>query len=229
MKENLEEIKDIQEEKEVFETQENDKKEVVKLDDELTQNKVNEEDEDEEDEEDESSEDKFYSILREIRSYTFIVLAAIIIAIVVNSFVLSNTRIPTGSMENTIMCGNRLFGNRLAYVFSDVKRGDIIIFKYPDDPNINYIKRVIGLPGDTVTVINGQVSVNGEVITEDYLKEPMQGTFGPYEVPEDSYFVMGDNRNNSNDARFWTNTYVHKDTIIAKAMVRYWPSFKIIK
>ncbi|MBE5936278.1 MAG: signal peptidase I [Lachnospiraceae bacterium] len=168
-------------------------------------------------------------IFKEIRSYFLIVMAAILVAIVVNTFLLSNTRIPTGSMENTINCGDRLFGNRLAYKFEDVKRQDIIIFKFPDNQNINYIKRVIGLPGDTVRIEDGVVYVNDEILKEDYLKEPFQGDFGPYEVPEDSYFVMGDNRNNSNDARYWNNTYVHEDDIIAKAGIRYWPSIKVIK
>ena len=168
-------------------------------------------------------------ILKEIRSYVCIVIAAVLVAVVVNTYILSNTRIPTGSMENTIMCGNRLFGNRLAYKFSDVQRGDVIIFKYPDDKSINYIKRVIGLPGETVNIVDGVVYINDVKLEENYLKEPMLGDFGPYKVPEKSYFVMGDNRNNSNDARLWQNTYLKEEDIIAKAVIRYWPSLKIIK
>ena len=177
----------------------------------------------------EEKNSKTAEIIKEIKSYVCIVIAAIVVAVVVNTFLLSNTRIPTGSMENTINCGDRLFGNRLAYKTKDVKRKDVIIFKYPDDPNINYIKRVIGLPGEEVNIVDGTVYVDGKIIEEDYLKEDFNGSFGPYKVPKDSYFVMGDNRNNSNDARFWENTYVHKDAIIAKAVVRYFPGIKFIK
>lgn len=171
------------------------------------------------------------SWLKEIRSYAIIIVAAVLVAIFVNTFIISNTRVPTGSMENTIMCGNRLFGNRLAYKTSKPKRGDVIIFKYPDDETgkTNYIKRVIGLPGETVNIVDGKVYIDGKELKEDYLKEEPQGSFGPYEVPEKSYFVMGDNRNNSSDARFWENTYVTEDKIIAKAVIKYWPNIKLIK
>lgn len=171
------------------------------------------------------------SLLKEIKSYAIIIVAAVLVAIFVNTFIISNTRVPTGSMENTIMCGNRLFGNRLAYKTSKPKRGDVIIFKYPDDETgkTNYIKRVIGLPGETVNIVDGKVYIDGKELKEDYLKEEPQGSFGPYEVPEKSYFVMGDNRNNSSDARFWENTYVTEDKIIAKAVIKYWPNIKLIK
>ena len=183
----------------------------------------------------ENKSDKFVekksNFMKELRSYIIIIVAAVLVAIFVNNFILSNTRVPTGSMENTIMCGNRLFGNRLAYRFEKPKRGDVIIFKFPDDETgkTNYIKRVIGLPGETVNIVDGTVYVDGKQIKEDYLKEEPQGSFGPFEVPENSYFVMGDNRNNSNDARFWENTYVTEDKIIAKAVIKYWPNIKLIK
>ena len=175
--------------------------------------------------------EKKSNFMKELRSYIIIIVAAVLVAIFVNNFILSNTRVPTGSMENTIMCGNRLFGNRLAYRFEKPKRGDVIIFKFPDDETgkTNYIKRVIGLPGETVNIVDGTVYVDGKQIKEDYLKEEPQGSFGPFEVPENSYFVMGDNRNNSNDARFWENTYVTEDKIKAKAVIKYWPNIKLIK
>lgn len=171
------------------------------------------------------------NLLKEIRSYAIIIVAAVLVAVFVNTFIISNTRVPTGSMENTIMCGNRLFGNRLAYKTHKPKRGDVVIFKFPDDETgkTNYIKRVIGLPGETVNIVDGVVYIDGKELKEDYLKEKPQGSFGPYEVPEKSYFVMGDNRNNSSDARFWENTYVTEDKIIAKAVIKYWPNIKLIK
>lgn len=186
---------------------------------------------DDEDNKELSKEEKKSNLIKEIRSYLIIIVAAVLVAVFVNNFILSNTRVPTGSMENTIMCGNRLFGNRLAYKTKKPQRGDVIIFKYPDDETgkTNYIKRVIGLPGETVNIVDGTVYIDGKELKEDYLKEEPIGSYGPYEVPENSYFVMGDNRNNSSDARFWNNTYVTEDKIIAKAVIKYWPSIKLIK
>lgn len=196
--------------------------------DELSNEKVKRGIEDENASENDNGEN---NLLKEIRSYAIIIVAAVLVAVFVNTFIISNTRVPTGSMENTIMCGNRLFGNRLAYKTHKPKRGDVVIFKFPDDETgkTNYIKRVIGLPGETVNIVDGVVYIDGKELKEDYLKEKPQGSFGPYEVPEKSYFVMGDNRNNSSDARFWENTYVTEDKIIAKAVIKYWPNIKLIK
>ena len=117
-------------------------------------------------------------------------------------------------------------GLRLYYNFKEPERGDIVIFKYPDDESVDYLKRIIGLPGETVEIISGKVYINGELLDEPYLSEEPTGDFGPYQVPEGSYFMMGDNRAVSKDSRYWHNTYVSKDKIIAKAFVMYWPSLK---
>ena len=145
------------------------------------------------------------------------------------TFVFQPYEIPSGSMENTIMTGTRVMGLKCSYWFSEPERGDIIVFKAPDDPDTPYVKRIIGLPGDTVEIIDGQTYVNGEALEEDYLAEPMEGSFGPYEVPEGAYFVMGDNRNHSLDARYWRNTYVYKDAIWGKVYFSYWPRLKWLK
>lgn len=158
---------------------------------------------------------------------TFLIIFCVVFAL--NKLVYINAVIPSESMQNTIMKGDRIIGNRLAYVKDDPKRYDIIIFKYPDDPSKIFIKRVIGLPGETVTVKDGKVYIDQseQPLPDNYCAEKMTGDFGPYEVPEDSYFVMGDNRNNSLDSRYWENTYVTKDAILAKAGFRYWPLNKI--
>ena len=142
-----------------------------------------------------------------------------------NSFIIINARIPSSSMENTIMVNDRIFGNRLAYKSSDPERFDIVIFRYPDDEKTLFIKRVIGLPGETVSIVDGKVYINGstEPLDDSFCRETPTGNFGPYTVPENCYFMMGDNRQNSHDSRYWTNTYVRKDKILGKAVVRYWP------
>lgn len=163
-------------------------------------------------------------ILSEIFSYVKIFAAAIIIAYITTHFIIINAQVPTGSMKNTIMEGDRLIGFRLSYTFSKPERGDIVIFKYPDDETQIYVKRIIGIPGDIVQIINGKVYVNNEELEEDYLREPMNITTKQetYVVPEGHYFMMGDNRNNSLDSRYWTNTYVSEDKILAKVLFRYY-------
>ena len=123
------------------------------------------------------------------------------------------------------MTGDRVFGNRLAYIFGEPKRFDIIIFRYPDDEKQLFIKRIIGLPGETVEIHDGQIFIDGSKtpLKDVTTKEFMQGSFGPYTVPDNCYFVMGDNRNNSKDSRYWEHTFVTDDEIVGKAFLRYWP------
>ncbi len=169
------------------------------------------------------------SILREIWEWVTVIGAAVIISLLINTFIIVNCVVPTSSMERTIMSNDRLIGFRLAYLFDDPERGDILIFKYPDDESILYVKRLIGMPGDTVEIYDGKVYVNGEELEEPYLSVVTEGTFGPYEVPEGHYFMMGDNRNNSADSRFWTHTYLSRKKIVGKAGFRYWPELKVLK
>ncbi len=160
-----------------------------------------------------------------------IIVFAIVIALLINHFLIANALIPSGSMETTIMTGDRIIGLRTSYWFSGPERGDIVIFKYPDDESKLFIKRVIGLPGDKVEIVEGKVYINDstEPLAEPYLTVEPKGSFGPYEVPEGSYFMLGDNRNVSKDSRYWDNTFVKEEKIIAKAFFRYYPSFHLIK
>lgn len=168
-------------------------------------------------------------VVKEIFSYVVIFAAAVIIAFCVNKFVIINAHVPTSSMDPTISINDKLIGNRLAYLFKNPERGDIIIFKFPDDESQIFIKRVIGLPGETIQIVEGELFIDGELIEEDYIKDSMHGNYGPYEVPDNGYFVLGDNRNVSEDSRFWKNTYVRKNKILAKAWFRYSPKFKKIR
>ena len=165
-------------------------------------------------------------VRREVLEWVATILAAVLVALFINNFIIVNATVPSSSMEKTIMTNDRVIGLRLAYKDKDPERGDIIIFKYPDNEKILYIKRVIGMPGETVEIHNGEVTIDEEVLSEPYLTTTTEGDFGPYIVPEDHYFMMGDNRNNSADSRYWRNTYLSKDKIVGKAVLRYWPSFK---
>lgn len=171
------------------------------------------------------------SKLREAVEFLIPIVVAVIIAIILKSVVFANAVVPTGSMLNTIHEGDRIIASRLAYVKEDPQRYDVIIFKYPDDEKQIYVKRVIGLPGETVQVINGVVYVtktDGETIQLDdsfVTNCTPEGNFGPFEVPADSYFMMGDNRNSSWDSRFWDNKFVNKEKILGKVKFKYYPSF----
>lgn len=167
------------------------------------------------------------SIRKEIFSWILTFTLAILAAFIVKNFLIINADVPTGSMENTIMPGDRLIGNRLSYIKKDPARGDIVIFHFPDKEEDLYVKRVIGLPGETVFIENAKIYIDGseEPLQEDYLKEEWTVSTGPYsfQVPEDCYLVLGDNRNDSYDARYWVNTYVKKEKILGKGVAIYWP------
>ena len=179
----------------------------------------------------------------EIVDYIKMIIMVVLIVTVVNNVVLINAKIPSESMEKTIMTGDRIFGFRLAYglnidafgmeyskKFKDPERFDIIIFRYPDDESQLFIKRLIGLPGETVEIVNGKVFIDGSEtpVDDSFVPEDPLGSFGPYTVPEDCYFMLGDNRNNSRDSRFWDNTFVRFDQIVGKAVIRYYPSIKLL-
>jgi len=174
----------------------------------------------------ESAIDSKAALKREIIEWVIVIEVAIVLAVVINLVFLVNAIIPSASMEPTIMVGDRIFGNRLAYINEDPKRGDIVIFRYPDDETQLFIKRIIGEPGDVVWIKEGKVYINGsdEPLDEPYVVVPDTGDFGPYQVPENHYFMMGDNRTKSADSRYWINPYVERDKILGEAWVRYFPN-----
>ena len=134
------------------------------------------------------SDEEQTSIFKEIMSWVIPFAIALVAALLIKNFLIINADVPTGSMENTILPGDRFIGNRLAYVFGEPERGDIVVFRYPDDESEIYVKRVIGLPGDTIAIEDGKIYINGstEPLQEDYLKEEWTVATGPYtfEVPE---------------------------------------------
>jgi signal peptidase I len=173
----------------------------------------------------------------------------VMVVLLIRTFVAQAYNIPSGSMKPTLLVGDFILVNKLVYRFSEPQRGDIVVFKYPIDPNIDFIKRIIALPGEQVEVRNNQVFINGKplplievgrreengvrkVIYEEVLPEGIKHKvqfyedfpfskrdFGPVVVPPNHYFVMGDNRDNSEDSRYWG--FLPRENIVGKAFVIY--------
>lgn len=179
---------------------------------------------------------------------SFIIMFAV--ALFLTQFIIINAVIPSGSMEDTIKTHDRLIGARFSYWFSEPRRGDIVIFHYPVDEKKIYIKRIIGLPGETVRLVNGSIYIDDseEPLNEGYLKEEwvVLNTDFEFHVPEGCYLMLGDNRNWSEDARYWADnaiqeglvdteeeaeqyTYVHKEKILGKAIFTYFRKFRILE
>jgi signal peptidase I len=182
------------------------------------------------------------------REYFESIVIAVILALFVRTFVVQAFKIPTGSMENNLLIGDHLLVNKFVFgpstsrlertllPMTDIKRLDIIVFKYPEQPDRDFIKRVIGLPGETVELRDKKVYINGRPLDEPYvhfLEPPGSDTstnevtsfdvrerYGPVTVPPDHYFVMGDNRDNSEDSRYWG--FLSRDLVKGKAFVIYW-------
>ncbi|MEQ8538669.1 MAG: signal peptidase I [Coleofasciculus sp. D1-CHI-01] len=151
---------------------------------------------------------------------------SVFLAIGIRSFVAEARYIPSGSMEPTLQINDRLIIDKISYNFRQPQRGDIVVFSPTDalkQQNFKdaFIKRVIGLPGETVEVKGGRVYVNDQALREQYIEEAPEYSYGPVTVPEDNYLVLGDNRNNSYDSHYWG--FVPRDKIIGRAIVRFWP------
>ena len=182
-----------------------------------------------------------------VREYFETIVVAVILALFMRTFVVQAFKIPTGSMEPNLLIGDHLLVNKFVFAptlssvertllpSTDIRRGDIVVFKYPEDPERDFIKRVIGLPGETLELRDRRILVNGRAIDEPYahyLQLPQGFTggesasddvrvrYGPVVVPAGSVFVMGDNRDNSQDSRYWG--FLPKDNIKGKALMIYW-------
>ena len=173
------------------------------------------------------------------REYGEALFVALLLALVIRTFVVQAFKIPSESMVKTLLVGDHLLASKFSYGIKipfthtyiykgeDPVKGDIIIFEYPNDPSVDYIKRIVGTPGDTIEVRNKQLFRNGEPVKESFIRftepdriQPVRDNFGPVTVPADKYFVMGDNRDNSMDSRFWG--FVDRSAIRAKAWRIYW-------
>ena len=180
-----------------------------------------------------------------VREYFESIVIAVILALFVRTWVVQAFKIPTGSMENNLLIGDHLLVNKFVFGPSgsplerallpmrDIRRSDIVVFKYPDEPERDFIKRVIGLPGDTVELRAKKVYVNGQPLDEPYVhfltpatdgaeftSADVRERYGPVTVPANQYFVMGDNRDNSQDSRYWG--FLPRDHVKGKALMIYW-------
>jgi signal peptidase I len=182
------------------------------------------------------------STMRKIREYALSILFAAIIAITIRTFVVQPFKIPSGSMENTLQIGDHLLVNKFIYgtkipfagkrllSIRAPERGDVIVFEYPGDSSKDFIKRVIGAPGDSIEIKDKNVYVNGKMYKNIHemhnqgniipKEQSPRDNFGPVRVPSDAFFVMGDNRDNSYDSRFWG--FVKSGNIKGLAFIKYW-------
>ena len=181
-----------------------------------------------------------------VREYFESIVIAVVLALFVRTWVVQAFKIPTGSMENNLLIGDHLLVNKFIFgptplaigrhtlPVRPIRRGDIVVFKYPEEPDRDFIKRVIGLPGETVELRAKKVYINGQPIDEPYVhfltppsselqevtSSDVRERFGPVTVPPDHYFVMGDNRDNSQDSRYWG--FLPRNYIKGKALLIYW-------
>ena len=174
-----------------------------------------------------------------LKEYAEALIVALILAFFIRSFVVQAFKIPSGSMLQTLQIGDHLLVSKFAYgvkiPFTNTmilerqgpERGDIIVFEFPEDPSKDFIKRVIGVPGDVVEIRDKKLFLNGVEQQESYIQHvdastsvPRRDNLGPVMVPEDKYFVMGDNRDESYDSRFWG--FVERNTVEGKALILYW-------
>jgi signal peptidase I len=183
-----------------------------------------------------------------VREYFESIVIAVILALFIRTFVVQAFKIPTGSMENNLLIGDHLLVNKFVFgptetslertllPIGTIKRGDVLVFKYPVEPDRDFIKRVIGLPGDTVELREKKVYINGKPLDEPYVHflQPPGGEselhevtsfdvrerYGPVTVPANQYFMMGDNRDNSQDSRYWG--FMPRENVKGKALLIYW-------
>ena len=163
-------------------------------------------------------------ILMQIIEALKIVAFAFVISWGLRATVVDARVVPTPSMLPTIQIDDRLLVDKISYKFTDINRGDVVVFRPPlnvDQRGVDYVKRVIGLPGDKIEISDGKVFINERELNEPYEKEEPNYTYGPVIVPNETYFVMGDNRNNSNDSHNWG--VLAKKNIVGKVFIRYWP------
>ena len=162
-------------------------------------------------------------ILAEFRGWLKDILLAVVIAFLMVVFLYQPVKVEGTSMQPELLDQERIFVNKFVYHFEEIHRGDIVVFWYPKDPSKSFIKRVLGVPGDVISIRDGQVHINGQLVEERYVPRGYQDadSYPPVRVREGHYYVLGDHRNASNDSRSWG--LVPRKYIYGKAVFRYWP------
>ena len=163
-------------------------------------------------------------LLREAFSWLKTILLAMIFTVVVTRTIIINAQVPSPSMENTIMTYDRLIVFRLAYLFSEPRVYDIVVFQMPHMEDAQ-IKRIMGAPGDVVEILNGRVYINDSPARSDFVRGDDTSSFGPLAIPEGHFFVLGDFRTNSTDSRHWNDPLLPRRYIMGRAIFRYFPGF----
>jgi signal peptidase I len=161
------------------------------------------------------------------------IVIAVILALIIRTFIVQAFKIPTGSMRMTLMEGDRILVSKFIYKFKEPKRGDVIVFVSPEDKKKDFIKRLIGLPGEKVEISNGTILINGKAVDSDSVMRERyyynRGDFGRenqiIQIPDDAYYVLGDNSISSRDSRYWG--FMPKKYLIGKAFLIYWPLNRI--
>lgn len=173
-----------------------------------------------------AGEEKPQTTKRAIFEWTGLLAGALIVAILLRLFVLQAFHIPSPSMVPTLKVGDRVLVNKLSYKFGDPGRGDIVVFEAPPvekAKGINdLVKRIVGLPGETIEGRNGSIFIDGKRLDEKYLPDEVESkTFGPIDVPANSYYMLGDNRGQSQDSTFFGP--IKRSQIVGRVFLRYWP------
>ncbi len=163
------------------------------------------------------------SLGEEAKDWAISILIALVIAFVIRYFIVELYLVDGPSMRPTLQSAERLVVNKFIYRFRAPERGEILVFRYPKDPSRDFIKRVIAVPGDTIEIKDGRVFVNQQLMNEPYILSKTRGDYPLTTVPEGHIFVMGDNRNNSEDSRFADVGFVPYNLIKGKAVLVFWP------
>ncbi len=166
---------------------------------------------------------------RLVREYAESLLIAAVLALIIRTFIVTPFKIPTGSMEPTLRPGDKIFVNRFIYRFQKPRRGDVIVFRYPENPRRDFIKRLAACAGETIEITGGKLIINGEPVdTPEIFQETYYENRGSYgalgaeiTVPDDCYFVLGDNSSSSRDSRYWG--FVPRKLLRGKAFIIWWP------
>ncbi|MHC1746175.1 MAG: signal peptidase I [Negativicutes bacterium] len=159
----------------------------------------------------------------EIKDWVVSIIIAIVLAFFIRYFIVELYMVEGPSMRPTLVNGERLVVNKFIYRLKQPEKGDIVVFRYPRDPSRDFIKRVIGVAGDTIEVKDGKVFLNGQLLNESYILERTRGSYPAATIPDGHIFVMGDNRNNSEDSRFRDVGFVSLEMLKGKAVMVFWP------